>query len=331
MGVKNLMQLLNKNAKNSIVKKEWTSYNGYTIAIDANLYIYKFLYNNGNCVKNFFEQILYLWKNNVTPIYVFDGKPPIEKKETLIKRKEILFNMEKRINELENKRNYSTETNEIDDEIKKLQKRLIKPEIEDIDNVKRLMYLLGIDIYNSPCEGDFLIADLYKKGLVNACLTDDTDSLPNGCGIVLRNFTFRTNEITEIKLTDLLKELEFTHDQFIDLCILCGTDYMDSVKGIGSMTAYKLIKEHKNIENVINSDKNPIKLENIENYEKVRELFKVFDYNYDVTKGALDYDLNIIKKFLETNCNYRELKYIINKNKNKNKIYKEINSNRYIV
>ena len=306
MGVKNLMQLLNKNAKNSIVKKEWTSYNGYTIAIDANLYIYKFLYNNGNCVKNFFEQILYLWKNNVTPIYVFDGKPPIEKKETLIKRKEILFNMEKRINELENKRNYSTETNEIDDEIKKLQKRLIKPEIEDIDNVKRLMYLLGIDIYNSPCEGDFLIADLYKKGLVNACLTDDSDSLPNGCGVVLRNFTFRTNEITEIKLTDLLKELEFTHDQFVDLCILCGTDYMESVKGIGSMTAYKLIKENKNIENVIYNNKNPIKLENIENYEKVRELFKVFNYNYEITKGALDYDLNIIKKFLETNCNYRE-------------------------
>jgi 5'-3' exonuclease len=81
---------------------------------------------------------------------------------------------------------------------------------------------------------------------------------------------------------------------------------MDSVKGIGSMTAYKLIKEHKNIENVINSDKNPIKLENIENYEKVRELFKVFDYNYEVTKGALDYDLNIIKNFLEANCNYRE-------------------------
>jgi flap endonuclease-1 len=315
MGVKNLMQLLNKNAKNSIVKKEWTSYNGYTIAIDANLYIYKFLYNNGNCVKNFFEQILYLWKNNVTPIYVFDGKPPIEKKETLIKRKEILFNMEKRINELENKRNYSTETNEIDDEIKKLQKRLIKPEIEDIDNVKRLMYLLGIDIYNSPCEGDFLIADLYKKGLVNACLTDDSDSLPNGCGVVLRNFTFRTNEITEIKLTDLLKELEFTHDQFIDLCILCGTDYMDSVKGIGSMTAYKLIKEHKNIENVINSDKNPIKLENIENYEKVRELFKVFDYNYEVTKGALDYDINIIEQFLKSNCKYRD-------NTMKNKIKK---------
>ena len=315
MGVKNLMQLLNKNAKNSIVKKEWISYNGYTIAIDANLYIYKFLYNNGNCVKNFFEQILYLWNNNVTPIYVFDGKPPIEKKETLIKRKEILFNMEKRINELENKRNYSTETNEIDDEIKKLQKRLIKPEIEDIDNVKRLMYLLGIDIYNSPCEGDFLIADLYKKGLVDACLTDDTDSLPNGCGVVLRNFTFRTNEITEIKLNDLLQELEFTHDQFIDLCILCGTDYMDSVKGIGSMTAYKLIKEHKNIENVINSDKNPIKLENIENYEKVRELFKVFDYNYEVTKGALDYDINIIEQFLKSNCKYRD-------NTMKNKIKK---------
>jgi flap endonuclease-1 len=39
--------------------------------------------------------------------------------------------------------------------------------------------------------------------------------------------------------------------QFIDLCILLGCDYLDPVKGIGPQTALKLIREHKNLEGVV--------------------------------------------------------------------------------
>ena len=37
-------------------------------------------------------------------------------------------------------------------------------------------------------------------------------------------------------------------DQFIDLCILCGCDYVNNIRGIGPVTALKLIIKHKNIE-----------------------------------------------------------------------------------
>lgn len=40
-------------------------------------------------------------------------------------------------------------------------------------------------------------------------------------------------------------------DQFIDLCILLGCDYVDPVKGIGPKVAFNLIKEHKNLEAVV--------------------------------------------------------------------------------
>jgi flap endonuclease-1 len=40
-------------------------------------------------------------------------------------------------------------------------------------------------------------------------------------------------------------------NQFIDLCILLGCDYVDPVKGIGPSTALKLIREHKNLEGVV--------------------------------------------------------------------------------
>ena len=35
------------------------------------------------------------------------------------------------------------------------------------------------------------------------------------------------------------------------MCILCGCDYSDTIEGIGPMTAFKLMQEHENIENVI--------------------------------------------------------------------------------
>ena len=40
-------------------------------------------------------------------------------------------------------------------------------------------------------------------------------------------------------------------NQFIDLCILLGCDYVDPVKGIGPKVALNLIREHKTLENVV--------------------------------------------------------------------------------
>mmetsp|Transcript_39020 Transcript_39020/g.59407 ORF Transcript_39020/g.59407 Transcript_39020/m.59407 type:complete len:99 (-) Transcript_39020:204-500(-) len=42
-----------------------------------------------------------------------------------------------------------------------------------------------------------------------------------------------------------------TPAEFVDLCILCGCDYTDSISGLGPVTAYKLVQEHHTIENVL--------------------------------------------------------------------------------
>jgi len=49
----------------------------------------------------------------------------------------------------------------------------------------------------------------------------------------------------------MLQGLELSYAEFVDLCILCGCDYTETIDGVGPVTAYKLIKEHKTIENVI--------------------------------------------------------------------------------
>ena len=86
--------------------------------------------------------------------------------------------------------------------------------------------------------------------------------------------------IQEFHFDKVLEDLEFTKDQFIDLCILLGCDYCESIKGVGPVKAIKLIQEHKCIEEAIkhlDASKYPIPEGWL--YKEARELFK----NPDVT------------------------------------------------
>jgi flap endonuclease-1 len=49
----------------------------------------------------------------------------------------------------------------------------------------------------------------------------------------------------------LLEEFEMTMDEFIDLCIMCGCDYTNTIGGIGPVKAFKFIKENSTIEKVL--------------------------------------------------------------------------------
>ena len=39
--------------------------------------------------------------------------------------------------------------------------------------------------------------------------------------------------------------------QFIDMCILCGCDYCETIRGIGQVKAYQFIQKYHTIEKVI--------------------------------------------------------------------------------
>ena len=57
--------------------------------------------------------------------------------------------------------------------------------------------------------------------------------------------------IKEFRLDRILTDFGMDMRQFIDLCILLGCDYCGSIRGIGGVKAYDLIREHKTIEGVL--------------------------------------------------------------------------------
>ena len=63
-----------------------------------------------------------------------------------------------------------------------------------------------------------------------------------------------------------------TMAQFVDVCILAGCDYCDTIKGVAALTAYKLVKAEGTLEKVVASvDKEKVP-EGVD-YAEVRGLF----------------------------------------------------------
>lgn len=63
--------------------------------------------------------------------------------------------------------------------------------------------------------------------------------------------------------------------QFIDLCIMLGCDYTNSIKGIGPKRAIELIKAHKSLETIIEKlDTKKYTIPEDWNYQQARLLFQ---------------------------------------------------------
>lgn len=72
----------------------------------------------------------------------------------------------------------------------------------------------------------------------------------------------------------ILEGLELNMDQFIELCILLGCDYVDTIRGIGPKKALDLIRKYGSIEDVLkNIDKSKYPVNDDWPYEEAKKLF----------------------------------------------------------
>ena len=83
MGIKNLNRFLKENCtKKSIRKIQLTQLECKTVVVDTSIYMYRYIAENA-LMENMYMLVSLLLANNITPLFVFDGKPPPEKRELL--------------------------------------------------------------------------------------------------------------------------------------------------------------------------------------------------------------------------------------------------------
>lgn len=104
----------------------------------------------------------------------------------------------------------------------KLSKRINGPGNSDIEQLKSFLDVLGIPHLTAEYEADDLLVNLWTERKINAIQSDDMDMLPKGCGNLIQ---VTTNGIYQLRLDRILSILRLDQKQFIDLCILLGSDY----------------------------------------------------------------------------------------------------------
>ena len=273
MGIKNLLKFLNNNYPELIKKINTTNFQGKRIAIDISILLYQVIIairNSGSDMVNkngditshilgLFNKTIILLKMNISPIFVFDGKPPVFKLKTLQNRREI---KQKAFEKLEE--NLSQE-----DKIKYF-KRTVSISKKQIDECKELLDLMGIPYVNAVEEADSQCAQLVKDGLAEGVLTEDMDILTFGAKTIYRNLTSYNKEQLQINLDDILTTLDLSYEQFVELCILFGCDYNEKIKDINPDILYKQYYKYKNITDTlisINKTLTPLELNNYNQYK----------------------------------------------------------------
>jgi hypothetical protein len=291
MGIRNLNGFLcEKCSKKAIKKIHLKELMNKKVVIDTSIYLYKFS-SEGVLMENMYLLISILIHYKIIPLFVFDGKPPPEKRELLKQRRidktiaeEKYLKLESKLFDLSNNR-----INEnVQSEMKKLKRMFVRINDEEIKKVKSLMLSFGVSYCDASGEADQLCAFLVNNGNVWGCISDDTDMFLYGCNYVLRNINLSNHTITMYDTNKILEELKMSKQIFCEIMILSGTDYniysktslKETIKWYYEYLKYKQ-KHNENNENVFDNFyiwliKNT---KYIDNYEKLLDIYKIFNFN----------------------------------------------------
>ena len=220
MGIPYLTKFLKSNcSKKSIYTIPMSKLFGKKIAVDTSIYMYKFERENMLIPK--FHQLISTFKYyKITPIFVFDGIPPIEKKDLLDKRRIIKHNNQLKYDRLQMDHDINSY------EMTQLKKKLVYITKDKINKVKDLFTAYGITWIDAPNEADELCAALVYQNKVWGCLSEDSDMFAYGCTNILKNLNLQTHTLTLYNLPNMLDEMNLTSQNFKNKCISMGTDYV---------------------------------------------------------------------------------------------------------
>ena len=290
MGIRYLNRFLRDNASSAIKVISLAELSGKKIAVDISIYMHKFAADD-SLIENMYAMLSMFRHYNIIPIFVFDGKPPAEKKELLLKRRE---DRKEALNEY-NKLQIVIESNNEMEEVEKqeilgqmdiLKRNFIKINKSDIEIVKCLIRAYGATYYDAPGEADEVCALLAIKGKVWATLSEDMDMFVYGCPRVIRFLSLLNHTAVLYDMKTILQNLGLTQKELREICILSGTDYNslnDNTKNTHNLNStLKLFKKYfkEKKKNDISISFYDWLFENtnyIENYNLLIKIYEMFD------------------------------------------------------
>ena len=233
----------------------------------------------------------------IKPICVFDGRPhegkmATEKQRAIdkAKNKELAEQAAKKGNEQDAKK-YST--------------RCLVVKQNQVDLFMEILNLLKIEHLTAPYEADAQMAFMVREKMADFAITEDSDLIAFGCPRVVLKMnwngfgqlfdieSFRKNDAGGKAWDPALRTLQkVEHDEFVNLCVMGGCEYLQSIERVGLKVVLKHLLKVKTCEAVLGELKKSKTMKDRvpagywEDVCKVRTIFK-YQTVYDPHKKSL--------------------------------------------
>ena len=302
MGIKGLSKFLKTNYSKLFELIHISEYKYQKVAVDTSLFMYHYKAIFGDeWLGAFVKLVSCLRENEVHCVFIYDSGCPEEKIEERKKRAESREKIEEKLFKLEEalekfhllseidpilvefqkqKKIKSSmmgrglNINAIEYAVKKLAKQVFTVSKQDFDTTKELFKLMNVPYFDAKVEAETMCADLCRQGKVCAVLSEDTDVIAYGAPVFLSKINVLDGTCIRVKYDQLLSEMELSSSEFLDFCIMCGTDYNKNIFRIGPAKAMAYINEYKSIDNISEHTKLDV---SILNHKRGRELFTKYE------------------------------------------------------
>ncbi|WCJ27305.1 Exonuclease 1 [Euphorbia peplus] len=119
----------------------------------------------------------------------------------------------------------------------------------------QVLKLENVSFVVAPYEADAQMAFLATNTQVDAVITEDSDLIPFGCPRIIFKMD-KYGQGVEFQYSRLQQNKDlsfsgFTKQMLLEMCILSGCDYLQSLPGMGLKRAHALISKFKDYEKVI--------------------------------------------------------------------------------
>ncbi|CAB0032840.1 unnamed protein product [Trichogramma brassicae] len=231
MGVKDLWNILSPISE----RKPLFELQGKAIAIDLSCWVVDSQTVTDNhaqpkmYLRNLFFRTSYFLLHDIFPVFVLEGTAPTLKHKTIAKRNE--------------ERNGGEEK-------KKGQKGGRTRFNHVLKECEEMLKYMGLVCVKGFGEAEAMCAYLNADGLVDACISQDSDCFLYGAKVVYRNFCTSTQgnrttsggSIDEYSMEKIQSVFNLGRNKMIALALLLGCDYDDGLPGVGKEAALKLFK-----------------------------------------------------------------------------------------
>lgn len=256
MGIKGLMPFLKKKGLSEEALRPITSaaFFDKRVGLDTAILLYQAVATSESPAAHLqllANRAAYFMKLDATPVFVFDGVHPEEKRAEEDRRRQRREATEAKLSEAQTRLAAAPGDPELQDQVEKLRRQCVRVTSRHLEEAETFLRALGLPVVRAPGEAERCLAALQASGALHLAVSEDTDTLVSGARAWVRCFGDLSNgnlpplerKACEVRLERVLIELGMSYDAFVNFSALCGCDFAPKLPKVGPVLAFRLAQE----------------------------------------------------------------------------------------